>query len=132
MKTAYPVLVVGALMLMASCSVRRPETHVLECHRLPEPLSVASGAVSVECAARAGATSDLDCTIRDSSGVPVKKGIFIFADRRQVLGFDPTDAKAYSSWDGCFVIALRDGGRLEEIEIISSHAGAYANSRSPR
>jgi hypothetical protein len=51
----------------------------------------------------------------------------MFTDRREVVGFDLTDADSYVSWDGCYTIALRDGGSLEEIEVISSHAEAGAN-----
>jgi len=60
--------------------------------------------------------------------VVAKIGVFLFADRREQPGFDPTAASSYESWDGCYVIVLRDGSRLEEVEIISSYTGAKARS----
>lgn len=132
MNNPYKIVATGALVMAAGCSIRRAETYLPECHPLPEPLLVDSGAVSIKCSETPGHSPDLDCTIVNRTGELKKTGIFMFGDRRQAPGFDPTDVNSYASWDGCFVIALRDGSKLEEVEIISSHAGAHADSKGRR
>ena len=115
---SFPVVVLVGLMTITSCTIRRPEAYEPECRPLTEPLTVQSGAITIDCAVKPGLSLDLDCTIRDRSGAVRKSGNFMLADPRPALGFDPKDPSSFASWDGCFVIRLRDGGRLEEIEII--------------
>ena len=119
-----------AVVLGLSCATRRPVLLTPRCLPLAKPLSVAAGEVVISCdwepdaLVRQPWPSMVKCSIQPTMGErPTKFGQFILDDPGATSGFEPADGSAFTSWDGCFTIQLRDGRTLGELTVITSDCG---------
>ena len=123
MKRQFIWIVFVSVWLVSSCTARRDNRDTydhLRCQASDVHLSVASELIDIKCTHSRDQAGMFDCeVIRFDDPSKSHKGLFWFPGSAEPTFFDPTDESNYGSWDNC-TIYLRDGRRLEEIEIISS------------
>ena len=120
MPNRFCIALVVALLMSACASCPTDPTPEPVCRPLSQPLTTESGALSVTCERLSSDSFILDCTIHDlRGGLRSTYGHFMLVGRGQI-DFNPHLADTYLSWDGCYTVLLRDGRRLNMVDIVTS------------